>query len=181
MKKKSQIKKGITYAVIALFVGVSIVPSILGLEGVDYHLVDEDTEYWAIIFAVGIYYKHPEQNRPSMIECAENLYKVLIDSPNWQEDHIHKIIAYEATGRRLIRELLWLIRNEDSDDMSLIYLTSHGGPMLDQDGNPLDLPPKDEDDGADEVLVMYNGFDKWYAFIWDDLLNFFLKIQFVLN
>ena len=189
MKKKSQIKKEIAYAVIALFVGTSIVPSIVGLEGVDYHLVDDktsftldkgvtvddDTEYWAIIFAVGIYYNHPEKNIPSMIECAENLYKVLIDSPNWQKDHIHKIIAYEATGRRLIRELLWLIRNEDSDDMSLIYLTSHGGQLLDQDGNPLDLPPKDEDDGSDEILAMYNGFDKWYAIIWDDLLNFFLS------
>jgi len=71
---------------------------------------------------------------------------------------------------------MWLIENEDKDDMSLIYLTTHGSPLKSPGGYPIDLPPRDEDDGADEILVMYEGFDKWYAFIWDDLLNFFLSL-----
>ncbi|MCK5030992.1 MAG: hypothetical protein KAR64_05955, partial [Thermoplasmatales archaeon] len=135
------------------------------------------TEYWALLFAVGVYKNNPDQDRPSMLEAVDDLYDVLLDSPQWQADHIHKVTASEATGRRLIQELIWLIQNEDSDDMSLIYLTTHGGPLKNpSSGYPVDLPQKDESDGADEILVMYDGFDKWYAFIWDDLLNFFLSL-----
>ena len=188
--RESLLKKGLVIGIIIFFVGASVVPSIVGLgenkhgsiddKSVSYSeeisSVDNDTEFWAVIFAVGIYYKHPEQNIPSMLECADNLYEVLVDSPNWQEDHIHKVTGNEATGRRLIRELLWLIINEDSDDMSLIYLTTHGGHWQGPGGKPLDIPPKDEDDGADEILAMYHGFDRRYAFISEDLLNFFLSL-----
>ena len=134
------------------------------------------TEYWALIFAVGIYKNHPDQDRPSMLEAADNLYDVLVDSAQWQPDHIHKVTGSQATGQNLIKELIWLIQSEDSDDMSLIYIATHGSPLKNANGMPVDLPPKDEADGADEILVMYDGFDKWYAFIWDDLLNFFLNL-----
>jgi hypothetical protein len=134
-----------------------------------------ETEYWALLFAVGIYKNHPEQNRESMLQEVEDLYDVLLDSPEWQADHIHKVTGSEATGARLISELRWLIQSEDSDDISLIYLTTHGAPLIGFRGTPLDLPPFDENDGADEILIMYEGFDKWYAFIWDDLLNFFIS------
>ncbi|MFE3846075.1 hypothetical protein ACFL1L_04365 [Thermoplasmatota archaeon] len=56
----------------------------------------------------------------------------------------------------------------------MIYLTTHGSPLKDQNGDIIDIPPKDEADGSDEILVMYDGFENWYSFIWDDLLNFFL-------
>ena len=134
------------------------------------------TEYWAVLFAVGVYYRNPDQNRPSMLEAVNNLYEVLIDSPQWQPDHIRMTTGEQATGRNLIRDLMWLIQSEDSDDMSLIYITTHGSPLKNLNGYPVDLPPKDEADGADEILVMYHGFDRWYAFIWDDLLNFLLSL-----
>ncbi len=174
MHKNNLLMKGIAFAIALLFVGLASASSIN--VSIDKVSTSKDTEFWALIFAVGFYYKHPEQNIPSMLACADNLYEVLVDSPNWQADHIHKVTASEATGIRLIRELLWLMRNEDSDDMSLIYLTSHGSPLIGQGGAPMDLPPKDEDDGVDEILAMHHGFDKWYAFIWDDLLNFFLSL-----
>jgi len=132
-------------------------------------------ENWALLFAVGIYKNHPEQNRDTMLEEVEDFYTALIDAPEWQADHIHKVTGTEATGRRLIKELKWLIDSEDSDDISLVYITTHGAPLRGFSGAPIDLPPFDENDGADEILVMYEGFDKWYAFIWDDLLNFFLS------
>ncbi len=132
------------------------------------------TEYWALLFAVGVYRNHPNQNRPSMLEAVDDLYDVLVDSPEWQVDHIHVVKGSQATGQRLIHELLWLIQNEDRDDMSLVYLTTHGSPLKNQNGFPIDIPPKDEADGADEILVMYDGFETWYSFIWDDMLNFFL-------
>ena len=135
------------------------------------------TEYWALLFAVGIYRNHPNQNRPSMLEAADDLYDVLVDSPEWQPDHIHIVKGSQATGQRLIHELLWLIQNEDRDDMSLIYITTHGSPLKNlETKEPIDLPPKDEADGADEILVMYDGFETQYSFIWDDLLNFFLSM-----
>lgn len=132
-------------------------------------------ENWALLFAVGIYKNHPNQDRPSMLEEVEDFYTALIDAPEWQEDHIHKVTGADATGVRLIKELKWLIDSEDSDDTSLIYITTHGAPLRGLSGAPIDLPPFDESDGADEILVMYEGFDKWYAFIWDDLLNFFIS------
>lgn len=135
---------------------------------------NKSTEYWALLFAVGVYKNHSNQNRLSMLEAVDDLYNTLIKYPQWNEDHIHIIKGDQATGNNLIRELLWLIQNEGKNDMSLIYLTTHGSPLKDQNGYPLDLLPKDESDGADEILVMYDGFENWYSFIWDDLLNFFL-------
>jgi hypothetical protein len=134
------------------------------------------SEYWALLFAVGVYKNNPDQNRPSMLEAVDNLHDVLLDSPQWKIENIHKITGSEATGVRLIQELIWLIKNEDSDDMSLIYITTHGSPLRNFNGYPIDIPPKDEYDGADEILIMYDGFDKWYGFVWDDLLNFFISL-----
>jgi hypothetical protein len=135
------------------------------------------TEYWALLFAVGIYRDNPSKDRPSMLEAVDDLYDVLIDSPQWQPDHIHVAKGSQATGINLIKGLVWLIQNEDRDDMSLVYITTHGSPIIDKEtGLPVDIPPKDEADGADELLVMYDGFADPYAFIWDDLLNFFLSL-----
>jgi len=139
--------------------------------------INAGTEYWALLFAVGVYRNNPNQDRPSMLEAVDDLYDVLIDSSQWQSDHIHVVKGSQATGQNLIKELLWLIQNEDRDDMSLVYITTHGSPLIDKEtGLPVDIPPKDEADGADEILVMYDGFDNPYAFIWDDLLNFFLSL-----
>ena len=68
-----------------------------------------DTEYWALLFAVGIYLNAPGQDRPSMLVAAENLYNVLLDSPQWKEDHIHKVTGSACLRPRLIQELNWLI------------------------------------------------------------------------
>ena len=134
----------------------------------------QGTEFWALIFAVGVYYNNPEQNRESMLEAADNLYDVLVQSSNWYADHIHVVKASQATGKNLVAELNWLSNNADSDDMVVVYITTHGVPLK-VNGLPLDLPPKDEADGADEALIMYHGFEYDYAFIWDDLLNFYLS------
>jgi hypothetical protein len=69
-----------------------------------------------------------------------------------------------------------LRKNAKSEDYVLVYITTHGNHLMDAYGRPWDLSPKDEADGADEILMMYNGFNKWYGIIWDDMLNFFLSI-----
>jgi len=174
------VKKTLAVAVILLFFSVSVIPS-TSITAIERRASEDNgtgggTEYWALLVAVGVYYNHPEQDRPSMLVAVDNLHDVLLSSPLWDEDHIHVLKGDEATSRNLIKELIWLIQSEDSDDMSLIYLTTHGSPLKGPKGNPIDLPPRDEDDGADEMLIMYHGFEKWYAFIWDDLLNFFLSL-----
>jgi hypothetical protein len=135
--------------------------------------ITSETDYWALLFAVGVYKNHPDQDRPSMLAAVEDFYNLLLDSPQWQEDHIHKVTGSDCDRSRLIEELKWLGKNADSDDMVIVYLTTHGSPVKGINGY-IDLPPKDEADGADEMLIMYEGFDKWHEFIWDDLLNFYL-------
>ena len=134
------------------------------------------TEFWALLVAVGVYENHPDSNRPSMLEAVDNLHDVLVDSLLWDEKHIHVLKAENATLKNLIREFIWLILKEDKNDMSLVYITTHGSPAKDKDGNFVDIPPKDEEDGADEILVMHRGLEKWNDIIWDDLLNFFLRL-----
>ena len=139
------------------------------------HEKTSDTEYWALLFAVGIYLNAPGQDRPSMLVAVENLYNVMLDSPQWKEDHIHKVTGSDCLRPRLIKELNWLINNADEDDMVLVYLTTHGNRLTDKNGNPVDIPPKDEADGSDEILAMYDGYVNKYSYIWDDLLNYYLN------
>ncbi len=87
------------------------------------------TEYWALLVGVGVYLNHPDQDRPSMLKVVDDLREVLLNSPLWEEDHIHVLKGAKATTRNLIRELFWLIKNEDKNDMSLIYITTHGSPI----------------------------------------------------
>jgi len=168
---KKKLKKAMIYFILFVLMLSALFPI---TSSITVKKAINEPEYWALIFAVGIYYNHPEQDRPSMLTAAADLYEVLLDSSNWQEDHIRKITAQAATGQRLIKELNWLIQNADSNDLVLVYITTHGT-SLQRNGRPLDIPPYDEADGSDESLAMYYGFERWYGFIWDDLLNFYLS------
>ena len=168
---KKLFKKGMIFALIFIIIVTSFFPIASSLK---FRKSTNNQEYWGLIFAVGKYYKHPNQDRPTMLMAADELHEVLLNSPNWNSDHIHKVKAEAGTGQRLISELNWLRENSDNDDYVLVYLTTHGY-YLNYNDIPIDLPPKDEADGADEILVMYEGFDKQYAVIWDDLLNFYLS------
>ncbi len=172
-------KNIVTISVVILFLATVTISNAIGVnkqnDKLNLNSEDAGTEYWALIFAVGIYLDNPEQNRPSMIEAADALHDVLLNSPQWQEDHIREVTGSDCYRSRLIAELNWLISSADSDDMVLVYLTTHGAPLKDALGNPVDLPPKDEADGADEFLSMYDSFAKKNTFVWDDLLNFYLN------
>lgn len=134
------------------------------------------TEFWALLIGVGVYENHPDEDRPSMLRAVDDFREVLLNSPLWSNDHIHTLKGEQATMRNLIKELFWLIRSDDKNDMTLIYITTHGGPLKNKDGENWDIIPRDEDDGADEILMMTEGFEQWYGKIWDDLLNFFINL-----
>ena len=56
-----------------------------------------------------------------------------------------------------------------SDDIVLVYLSTHGNHL------PFDIPPQDEADDEDEMLVSYWGFAYNTSFIDDDQINIMLN------
>jgi hypothetical protein len=134
------------------------------------------SKHIALLFAVGVYLNAPGENRQEMLDACNNLYSTLLASPSyWQASNIHMVTGSHGTLNNLLYQLNWLKQVSTSQDYVLVYLTTHGGHLHDFSGRLLDLPPKDETDGSDEILVMYNGFAQWWGFIWDDLLNFMLS------
>jgi hypothetical protein len=130
----------------------------------------DDTQHWGLLIAVGEYLNNPSEDRPSMLTEVENLYDALISSENWISSHIKKIKADQANLENILRGFSWLMQKEDSNDISLIYITTHGYYLNE------DLPPYDEADGKDEILVPYEGFDDKSKFLWDDEINLFCSL-----
>jgi hypothetical protein len=134
------------------------------------------SKHYALLFAVGVYLNAPDKDRPKMLDACDNLYSTLVNSASyWQPENIHTVKAQAATLNNLLYQLNWLKKVSTSEDYVLVFLTTHGSHLHFFNGQLLDLPPKDEADGSDEILIMYNGFAQWYGFIWDDLLNFMLS------
>jgi len=137
----------------------------------------EGTEYWALMVAVGIYKNNPDMDRPSMLEEVERFQNMLPVSGHWSRDHLKVITRENATVANIVKGFQWLDEHEDEDDISLVYLTTHGFPIL------WDLPPFDEEDGMDEALATYKGFlpfeNPWsweplanpFAIMTDDMFN----------
>lgn len=130
----------------------------------------DDTEYWGLLIAVGEYLNNPNQDRPSMLVAVENMYQSLHSSDNWEPSHIRKIKGENANLENILEGFKWLLQMEDENDISLVYITTHGGYLNS------DYPPKDETDGKDEILIPYEGFDDTSKFLWDDEINFFLNL-----
>jgi len=128
---------------------------------------DGETEYWALLVGVGEYAE--EWDILEMCETAYELNDALLKSPSWHEDHIKVITGKNATVLNIIKGLMWLDSMEDEDDISLVFFSTHGNSI------PKDIPPKDEADGKDEILVSYWGLAIPYANILDDTLNYFLN------
>ncbi len=178
---KSLYKKGLVLGVISLFVGVNVYLSTgMGLieklessDDVTIGIYDDDLEYWALIVGVGIYAKHPEQNISSHLD-AEGMYHSLISSEHWKEDHIKLITCENATKINITKGFRWLDEMEDKDDVSVIYISTHGG-QLSLFGMPIDLPPFDETDHCDEVLATYYSFANPLTYLRDDELKFLVN------
>jgi hypothetical protein len=136
-----------------------------------------DLEYWALLIGVGTYEGHPEMNGPSHLS-AEAMKESLLLSEHWQEDHIRIITCDNATKTNIINGFKWLDDNENEDDISLIYIATHGG-RLNLFGIPIDFPPIDEADNCDEYLVTYKGFkNPVFSNIRDDeLKNLINKLE----
>lgn len=129
------------------------------------------SDHWALCVGVGVYAENPEQDRPDMLDEVTDFAQTLIDH-GWLPDHVKVIKGENATERNILAGFRWLQANEDSDDVSLVFLSTHGSPLLSRNGTPIDIPPKDEADKADEILVTYWGFAlPSCTFLWDDEIN----------
>jgi hypothetical protein len=128
-----------------------------------------DTQYWALLVGVGKYAENPEQNRPDMILEANDFRDVLLQSPWWSEDHIKILTAENATRSNILAGFRWLNKMASSDDVVLVCLSTHGNHL------PFDIPPLDEVDSDDEMLVTYWGFAYNSSFINDDTINIMLN------
>jgi hypothetical protein len=170
--KKKIYNKYLTITMVIFFILLSLIGSasntIINNQNSN-RIFNEETEYWALLVAVGEYADDPQQNRPSMLEEVDDLYDLLLQSDIWSEDHIKVIKAEDATVSNILSGLRWLDKMEDKDDISLVYLTTHGFPL------GFDIPPFDEEDGTDEALVSYWGFAYKSSYLWDDEINFMLN------
>jgi hypothetical protein len=127
------------------------------------------TQYWAFVVGIGKYAESPESNRPDMIPEATGFRDLLLQTPWWSADHIKLLTAENATRSNIIAGFRWLIKMASADDVVVVYLSTHGNYL------PLDIPPKDEADGLDEMLVTYWGFAYNTSFITDDTINILLN------
>ena len=192
MNKDNRLKHGITLCVIILFIGLIFIPNLSGnmvkrnnghniitdpikLDGYCDSVNDDETEYWALLIAVGKYFLHPWENRPLMLEALEDINEALLSSDNWQESNIKIIKGREATRMNIIQGFRWLDAIEDSNDFSVIWIATHGYHMKRLNGDGLDFPPFDEDDGSDEALITYFGFSNLLLNLRDDVLNLLLS------
>lgn len=178
MKEKPQ-QKGKSYAIAFLLIGTGFLPFFSAstpasipsplTEQVPAETIADETEYWALLVAVGVYAENPEEDRPDMLLEVDDLQELLLQSDWWEEDHIKVIKGKDATIINCIAGLRWLDRMEDSNDVSLVFFSTHGFPL------GVDIPPRDEADGTDEALVSYWGFAFKNLFLWDDQLNVLLN------
>jgi len=159
--------------VITLLIGVIVLPIQTlraGANGLqDPQKTSADRQYWAFIVGIGQYADHPEDNRPDMILEANDFRSLLLQSPWWSPDHIRLLTAENATRSNIIAGFRWLSKMASKDDVVVVYLSTHGNYL------PFDIPPRDEADTLDEMLVTYWGFAYNTSFITDDTINILLN------
>lgn len=86
----------------------------------------DDTDYWAVLIGVGIYAGYPDEDRPYMLTAVDKMHDLLIQSGNWKEEHIKVLKGEECTAINIVKALKWLDEKDDENDISLVYITTHG-------------------------------------------------------
>ena len=101
----------------------------------------------ALLIGVGKY-QNNIKNLPGVaidIETMKDSARIL----GFQEKNIRVLLNQQATKKNVIQTIEhWLIQDTRADDRILLYFSGHGSRIPDLDD--------DEEDGADEVLVMYD-------------------------
>jgi len=136
--KKIMFRKILVIGIIVLFIGISIAPSISSLKECNeligykektdnFILEDKDDnqisyrfdkiknrEYWALCYS-------QSESDGSLLLLKESLCK-----SGWNETHIRLLDGEDITEQDFIDNITWLDDNEDSEDIILIFISSHG-------------------------------------------------------
>jgi hypothetical protein len=177
------LKRGFVIGIIILFIGTGLYPATGTIVEDQFNFIDneketlykdissvnDDTEYWALLIAGGVYAGYPELDLPGAHEGPEFLRKKLLVSEHWKGENIKVITNKSASLFNIIRGFRWLDKREDENDISMVYIFTHGGPL------PKDKWPKDEWDGDDEYLLTYFGGLLRFMNLRDDALNLLLS------
>ena len=168
-----KIKEITNFLVVGILIGTILLPTITTplQAGIlqNPSTITKDAQYWALVVGIGEYAENPEENRPGMILEANDLRDLLLQTPWWSADHIKLLTAEDATRGNILAGFRWLNNMASSDDVVLVYLSTHGNFLQ------FDIPPQDEVDDVDEMLVTYWGFAYNTSFISDDQINIMLN------
>jgi hypothetical protein len=132
---KIMLSKALVFAVIVLFIGASIVPSInaeiekinngkeikgnrFNISNIETTSVNGETEYWGVC-VVAFDDPYSESLKP----C---IYNSLLAAGNWEQTHIKLLYRENATKAAILDALDWLIENADENDIVLFSDNSHG-------------------------------------------------------
>ena len=167
-------RKALVIGIVAMLIGVVVTPvvnsNIVNKVNNKYSIEEDETEYYAVIAACSRYLK-PWDNLPVREEVLKNLYRALINAPNWDEDNIILLINNESTKENITKALEEMAGRVTSNDVFLFSWQGHGNEVPDLDG--------DEDDGYDEIICpydCYNDFPRGLVnYITDDELNEYLS------
>jgi hypothetical protein len=168
-----------SYAVVLILLGTSFLPMLAVASSTDttstntsdetLQMLGNGTQYWALLVGVGVYAENPEQDRPDMIQEVNDFKNVLLQTSWWSTDHIRVITAENATIPNVLAGFRWLKKVASSNDIVVVYLSTHGFPMA------FDAPPRDEGGNPDTGLVSYWGFAYPTFIWWDDEVNMLLN------
>jgi len=141
---------------------------------------DGNCDYWALLIGVDYTWYFNSVFGAGFENNVNWMYKTLLVSNNWKEDHIRVLTGKNATFLNIVKSLRWLDEMEDDDDVCLIYYAGHGGYLnfvnkITDREIPIDLPPFDESDGCDEFITTYWTAKNHLAIITDDLLKYYLN------
>lgn len=114
-------------------------------------------ENWAVIIGASRYINATLDLKYAN-NSAQSMYDVLLTDPEWDEDHVVLLLDEMASRVNIQIAVLWLMLNADSNDRLLVYYSGHGLFFY-------DMPPFDEVDYWDELILTYS------SFILDDTLN----------
>lgn len=95
------------------------------------------------------------------INDVRNIEKRLVDVFGFSTGDIRVLTNREVTKENIEREWSWLVDDAQPGDQLLFHFSGHGSYTVDEDG--------DEDDGADELLCLYDmDFDDDRTYLLDD-------------
>ncbi len=101
----------------------------------------------AVIVGVGKY-QDPRNNLPG-IELDTNMAQQLATRLGVSSSNIQLVMDENATTNGMRQAMKWAATGVNADDTVLIYVSSHGSQLADQNG--------DEEDGYDETVYLHDG------------------------